>query len=71
MLGSHNHKGYTEKSIGTGCIDTKVLVCSANLEVNESTCRLTYPVYLLLLYLRKVVNALKTLKKSVGILGYS
>ena len=72
MLGSHNHECNAEKSIGTSSINLELLVIRTfNVEINESTRRLAYPVSLLKLYVREIVNLIKSFKEFVGILCYT
>ena len=38
MFGSHYHKRYAEKSIGTRCINTKLFIGVFDFEINKCTC---------------------------------
>ena len=61
MLGSDNHKGNAVERVGTGRVDAELLAVFLDGEVDESACRLAYPVLLLELYVRQIVDRFKSL----------
>ena len=70
MLGSYYRKCNSEQCVGTGGIYTHLfaLLAAVDIEVNECSYRLSYPVFLLHSDVGKIVNVIQTLKKLVGIL---
>ena len=71
MFRRHNHERNAEKRIGTRCIDAKLFVNAGKREVYKRTCRFAYPVYLLLLDVRQIIDLVKTGKQSVRIFCYA
>ena len=61
VLRGDDHKGYTVERIGTGRVDAELLTVFLDGEVDESACRLAYPVFLLELYVRQIVDRFKSL----------
>ena len=61
VFGSDNHECYAVECIGTGRVDAELLAVFLDREVDKSTCRLAYPVLLLELYIRQIVDSFKTL----------
>ena len=61
MLGSDNHKCYAVERVGTGRVDAELLAVFLDGEVYESACRLAYPVLLLELYVRQIIDRFKSL----------
>ena len=67
MLRCDNHESYTEQCIWSCCINLKLLICSIDIEVYKCTSRLTNPVFLLLLYICRIVDILQALQKLICI----
>ena len=71
MLRRHNHERNAEERIGTGCINAELFVNTGECEVHKRTGRLAYPVYLLLLDVRQIVDLVKTGEEPVRIFCYA
>ena len=61
VFGSNNHECYAVERVGTGRVDAELLAVFLDGEVYESACRLAYPVLLLELYVRQIVDRFKSL----------
>ena len=71
MLRSNDHERYTVKRVGTGGVYSELFGQALYLKVYKRTGGLSYPVFLLKLYIREVVNLLESLQKSVAVCGDS
>ena len=69
MLGSHDHEGDAEEGVGSGRVYLELLVGILYLEFNERTGGFAYPVLLLELDIRQIVDVLEPLKELVGVGG--
>ena len=71
MLGSHDHKGDSEKGVGAGGVYAHGLVRAGEGEVDERAGRAAYPILLLSLDVGGEIDVLEPVEELVGVFGYA
>ena len=71
MLGSHDHKGDSEKGVGAGGVYAHGLISSREGEVDERAGRAAYPILLLSLDIGGEIDVLEPVEELVGVFGYA